>query len=131
MRFEVPQFIEIEDKIFGPFTWKQFIYLVGGAGSLFILYTFLPFIFVIIFGTPIAALAVALAFYRYNERPFVNTLESFVGYLMHSKLYLWRKESKKIVKKEGAATQSYVPPSSSSLASMARKLEINALQNKR
>ena len=32
MRFEVPQFIEIEDKIFGPFTWKQFVYLAGGVG---------------------------------------------------------------------------------------------------
>jgi len=32
MRFEVPQFIEVEDKIFGPFTWKQFIYLMGGEG---------------------------------------------------------------------------------------------------
>ena len=29
MRFEVPQLSEIEDKIIGPFTWKQFIYIEG------------------------------------------------------------------------------------------------------
>ncbi len=34
MRFEVPQFIDVEDKIFGPFTFKQFLYLAGGAGLL-------------------------------------------------------------------------------------------------
>ena len=43
MRFEVPQFIEVEDKIFGPFTWKQFIYLAGGAGAAVTLYLMLPF----------------------------------------------------------------------------------------
>ena len=37
MQFQVPQFIEIEDKIIGPFTVKQFIYLVGGAGMDFII----------------------------------------------------------------------------------------------
>jgi hypothetical protein len=42
MRFQVPQFIEVEDKIFGPLTVKQFIYLAGGAGLVFILYHFLP-----------------------------------------------------------------------------------------
>lgn len=130
MRFEVPQFIEIEDKIFGPFTWKQFVYLVGGGGALFIIYSLTPLIITIILGGPVVAFACALAFYKYNERPFVHTLEAFAGYLMRSKLYLWRKEDKKITKKEAGAAQAYVPPSASSLASMARKLEINALQNK-
>ena len=41
MRFQVPQFIEIEDKIFGPLTIKQFIYIAGGAGLCFILFRFL------------------------------------------------------------------------------------------
>ena len=43
MQFQVPQFIEIEDKIFGPLTFKQFIYLAGGGGLCFLLYTILPF----------------------------------------------------------------------------------------
>ena len=32
MMFSVPQFIDVEDKIIGPLTLKQFIYLAGGAG---------------------------------------------------------------------------------------------------
>jgi len=30
MRHEVPQFIDIEDKIFGPLTFFQGLYLLGG-----------------------------------------------------------------------------------------------------
>jgi hypothetical protein len=33
MEYQVPQFIEVEDKIFGPLTWKQFIYWVGVLAS--------------------------------------------------------------------------------------------------
>ena len=32
MQFQVPQFLDVEDKIVGPFTIKQFIYLAGGVG---------------------------------------------------------------------------------------------------
>ena len=132
MRFEVPQFIEIENQIFGPFTWKQFVYIVGGCGALFMLYVTLPFIVFLIIGAPIAAFTAALAFYQHNNRPFIYLLESFVGYLSGTKLYLWKKsERKRIIKTpSGAPPQTYMPPASSSLASLSRKLEMNALQNK-
>jgi len=42
MRFKVPQFIDIEDKIFGPFSFKQFVYLAGGAGLCYIFFKTLP-----------------------------------------------------------------------------------------
>ena len=42
MHFQTPQFIEIEDKIFGPLTLKQFIYLAGAAGLSFTAYSLLP-----------------------------------------------------------------------------------------
>jgi hypothetical protein len=41
MRFLVPQFIEVEDKLFGPLSFRQFVYLVGSigfAGALYALY---------------------------------------------------------------------------------------------
>ncbi|MFM2424198.1 MAG: hypothetical protein RLZZ70_589, partial [Candidatus Parcubacteria bacterium] len=38
MQFEVPQFIEIEDKIFGPLTWKQFLYVGGGLSMTAVLF---------------------------------------------------------------------------------------------
>ncbi|HMA77641.1 MAG TPA: PrgI family protein, partial [Candidatus Paceibacterota bacterium] len=69
MRFEVPQFIEVEDKIFGPFTWRQFIYLIGGGGIAAVLFITNGFLFLFI-GLPIGALAILLAFYPVNNRPF-------------------------------------------------------------
>jgi len=92
MRFEVPQFIEVEDKIVGPLTWKQFIYLAGGIGILIVCYMILPKILFAIIGLPLAALAGFLAFHRVNNRPFSIFLESFVKYMRNGKLYLWRKE---------------------------------------
>ena len=76
MRYQVPQFIEIEDKIIGPLTIKQFVYLVGGAGMCFIAYTFLPLILALLLIAGIVPLSLALAFYKINNKPFVDFLES-------------------------------------------------------
>ena len=73
MRFEVPQFIEIEDKIFGPLTWRQFLYLGGGVGMSVVMFFTLPFLAFVIFGLPLAILSGALAFYPINNRPFSPT----------------------------------------------------------
>jgi len=74
MRYQVPQFIEIEDKIFGPLTFKQFVYIAGGGGICLILFTLLPLFLVVIIGIPIMGFAVALAFFEVNGRPLIMRL---------------------------------------------------------
>ncbi len=130
MRFEVPQFIEIEDKIFGPFTWQQFVYVVGGAGAVFMLYALLPFYIFIVLAVPVGGLAASLAFFRVNNRPFVNLLESVFSYLTGARLYLWQKVAKRPIATKEGEKQTYLPPASSTISSLSRKLEINALQKK-
>ncbi|MDD2935441.1 MAG: PrgI family protein [Candidatus Pacebacteria bacterium] len=101
MHFEVPQFIDIEDKIVGPLTIKQFIFIAGGAGICFAIYFFLKnFIFTLILGAPFIALSLALAFYKPGGRPFILVLESAFWFFLKNKLYIWRKEPKKIKKGE-------------------------------
>ncbi len=95
MRFQVPQFIDVEDKIFGPFTAKQFVYMTGGAGLCYVIYKFLPLFLAIILIAPIAGLAVALAFLKINGKPFAFIMEAGFKYYIGSKLFLWRKETKK------------------------------------
>ncbi len=93
MNFQVPQFIEVEDKIFGPLTFRQFLYVAGGAGLAFIFYALLPSLFVS--AIPIAisiGLGAALAFIKVNNRPFIYTFESAVKYYLRSKLYIWSKK---------------------------------------
>ena len=94
MRFQVPQFIDIEDKIFGPLTIKQFIYIAGGAGLCFILFRFLPLIIVIPLGVVVLGLSFALAFYEINRKPLIYIIQSAFGYYFSSKLYLWKKKDK-------------------------------------
>ncbi|HEY9584498.1 MAG TPA: PrgI family protein [Candidatus Paceibacterota bacterium] len=93
MRFQVPQFINIEDKIFGPFTAKQFVYLAGGAGLCYMIYKFLPFFIAVILIILVTAFVASLAFIKINNKPFIFTLEAAVKYFFGSKLYLWRKNT--------------------------------------
>jgi hypothetical protein len=133
MRFEVPQFIEIEDKIFGPLTWRQFLYLGGGVGAAVVMFLRLPFVLFVVFGVPLAMLAGALAFYPVNSRPFSYFLEAIVSYISGNRLYLWRKEDT-VYKNDTAATGAYPHQSRKrdpgGISSLARRLELQAIEKK-
>jgi hypothetical protein len=100
MQYQVPQFIEIEDKIFGPLTFKQFLYVGGGAAIGFIFWMMTPKIIAIVVGGPFVAFFMAAAFYKVNGRPFLMFVEGAVRYLLSAKLYIWKKTEKKIEKKK-------------------------------
>lgn len=102
MRFEVPQFIDVEDKIFGPLTFKQFIYLAGGAGLSVVLWVLLPKVIAVVLILPVVALAAALAFYKVNNKPFVDFLESAFKYSLGGKLYIWKKEARPVEQQAAA-----------------------------
>jgi len=98
MQFKVPQFLDIEDKIFGPFTFKEFVYLAGGAGLCFVLYKLLGLFLGAMPILAVAALAIALARYRPNNKPFINMIEAGFIYLTQDKLYIWKRRQNKINK---------------------------------
>ena len=132
MQFQVPQFIEVEDKIFGPLTFKQFVYVAGGAGAAYLLYRVLPIFLAgpLIIGT--GGLAAALAFMQWNGRPFILGMENAFYFFVRSKLYLWnnaqKKSKQKIVNREQQntnASQVYIPKlSDSKLHELAWSLDI-------
>ena len=96
MQFKVPQFLDIEDKIFGPFTFKEFVYLAGGGGLCFVLYKLLGLFLGAIPILAVATLAIALARYRPNNKPFINMIEAGFIYLIQDKLYIWKRRQNKI-----------------------------------
>lgn len=105
MQFKVPQFIDIEDKLFGPFTFRQFVYLVGGAGMIFVTYRLLPLwigIFIII---PVAGLTALLTFYKINNKPFIYYLQAAFNYIISSKLYVWKQRLVKPTDKQDESAQ--------------------------
>ncbi len=90
MEYQVPQFIEVESRIVGPLTLKQFIYLAGAIGICVALFFYLPLYLAVIFAAPIGGLGGALAFYRMNGKPFIEVLEAGFNYYIGPKLFLWR-----------------------------------------
>lgn len=135
MQFTVPQFIEVEDKIIGQFTFKQFLYLLGGAGGSYMWFALIPapFSYPLILAT--GGLAAALAFYKYNDRPFILFLENGFYYLINSKLYLWKHEQKAeeetLDPRDMAAPVSTLPSlSESKLKSLSWNLDINEYVDK-
>ena len=105
MRFQIPQFIDVEDKIFGPLTFRQFIYLAGGAGLIFVLWRALPSLIALLFITPVAGLSLALAFYKINNRPFIDALEAGLKYIIGKRLYTWQKKDSPIKRAETESTE--------------------------
>ncbi|MEQ1561338.1 MAG: PrgI family protein [Nitrospira sp.] len=130
MRYQVPQFIEIEDKIIGPFTLKQFVYVIGGVFMAFLVYTYVYFYIAILLIAVIIPLSLALAFYKINNKPFIDTLEAAFLFYTKENLYIWKKEEKKVVKSaevnKPEPAQVYVPRlSDSKLKELSWSLDIN------
>lgn len=105
MQFQVPQFIEVEDTIFGPLTFKQFVYIAGGAGVALIAWRLLPFLIAAPIMGAAVGLGVGLAFVKYNDRPLISMLEHSFYYLINAKLYLWDNRRKNTPKEIAAPIQ--------------------------
>lgn len=94
-RFTVPQFIEKEPKLIGPFTFKQFMFVAVAGGACFFLYffvgkqNFLLFIFLslILFGG-----ALALSFLKIKGYTLPTLVKNFFMYTVSSKIFIWRRK---------------------------------------
>ena len=92
MRFQVPQFIETETKIIGPFTLKQFLFLAVGGVLIFILQYILSLTYLIIAGLPIAIISIALAFYKIDGVPLPQYISMALSFITGPKRYQFRKD---------------------------------------
>ena len=131
MQFQVPQFIEVEDKIFGPFTFRQFLYLAGGLGAIYLLWRVLPSLIAIPLILCVGGFAAALAFLQWNGRPFILAMEHAFYFYLRSKLYLWSNAPKAAKKKAATSEEAqrkpevYIPKlSESRLHELAWSLDI-------
>jgi hypothetical protein len=115
MEYQVPQFIEVEDKLIGSLTFRQFIYLAGAGGLCIVFFVYLPIVFSLVFSAAIVAFAVTLAFYRVNGKTFIEMLEAGFTYYTGGKFFLWKhheqtpKEQRTATVAAEAATQAALP----------------------
>jgi len=92
MQFTVPKFIEMETKIVGPLTFKQFL-VIGSAGVIcFILYYALPFSTFLISSILLLALSSAFAFLQIGGRSLLAVFGNFLKFSVSPKIHLWRKK---------------------------------------
>jgi len=93
MEFIVPQFIEKEAKIVGPFTFKQFIFIGSAGGLTILLYFILPFPLFVILAVILLGGALALAFLKINKTSLPTHLAHLVSFMFKPKVYLWKKKT--------------------------------------
>ena len=92
--YKIPQNVDLEDKIFGPLTLKQFLVAMGAGMVTFVafsfFYTAVPLVFWAI--TVLAWLtAAAFIFVRPNDQPFSKFLFSFIWFATKPSRRAWKR----------------------------------------
>ena len=97
LQFNVPQFIDVEDRIIGVLTIKQFAFI--GAGGLLdvalfkLAYPGIAFWFGALVVSTVFAF---IAFYQFNGRPMYASFSIVQGYLMADKLYVFKQDNQHV-----------------------------------
>jgi hypothetical protein len=91
MLINVPQYIDVEDKIVGPLTAKQLGWMVGLGIILLILWNMAPKPVFFIAGIPLALLFGGLAFYKPYGQPLGSFVIFGIMYFFKPKVYFWKR----------------------------------------
>jgi hypothetical protein len=88
-QFTVPQFIDVEDKIIGPITARQFIIMLAGGLLIAICYKLFDFTLFLSLGIMIFCVCGVLAFFKVNGMPFHFFILNFLETLGRPGLRVW------------------------------------------
>lgn len=93
MMFNVPQFIDVEDKIAGPLTVKQLLWMIGMGAVLLVTSLFLKGKSFYVMAVPTVMLFILLAFYKPNGMPLIMYFLHGIFFLFRPKIMMWRRSS--------------------------------------
>ena len=91
-QFLVPQFLDVEDKIFGPITTRQFVILLVAALFLFIVFKLADTMLFIILLALIGSFSLVLAFVKINGQAFHYVLLNIFQNFKSPSRRIWRKD---------------------------------------
>ncbi|HEX8974519.1 MAG TPA: PrgI family protein [Patescibacteria group bacterium] len=91
MLINVPQYIDVEDKVAGPLTAKQLLWMIGLGIIMLILWNVVPKPVFFIMGLPLALLFVGLAFYKPYGQPLGSFIVFGIMYFFRPKVYVWKR----------------------------------------
>jgi len=105
-KFIVPQFIDVESKILGPITVRQFATVAIGAVLLFAAYRIATFSLFLIWAVIILGVTILFAFFKFNGLPFHIFVLNMLMTYKRPMLRVWLKEeyrpTHEVKKKKGA-----------------------------
>lgn len=91
MLYNVPQYTDVEDKIAGPLTAKQFLWMLGMGAVLLVLWNIFAAGVFWILAIPVIIIFVAFAFYKPYGQPMILFVSNALLYLFRSKVYVWNR----------------------------------------
>ena len=91
MMFSVPQFIDVEDKIVGPLTWKQLGWIVAMGAVILIAFSIFDATLSIIIAIPTVLFFAAMAFYRPSGLPMITFIANATLFLFRPKVAVWQR----------------------------------------
>ena len=106
LRVPVPQFVNVEDKIAGPLTWKQLYWMIAMTAILLLLWGAFSTLVFFVFAIPVALAFIAFAFYKPWGQPLINIVWLALIFVFRPKQYLWRRQSLKIPRSTSKETRS-------------------------
>jgi len=92
-QFLVPQFIDVESKILGPITVRQFVIMIVVMGALFTYFKTLDFSGFLLASIFTIALGAAFGFLKVNGAPFHIFLLNVIQTIMRPSLRVWAKDN--------------------------------------
>lgn len=106
-QFVVPQFIDVEDKIIGPVTTRQFLIMLAIALTMLIVYRLTSFWVMLGVNVPLLVIGLVLAFVKVNGQPFHFFLLNIFQTWRRPRVRSWNKE---LTDAELIALTKVVPP---------------------
>jgi len=90
-RYLVPQYIEMADKIVGPLTLAQFLYVLAGGILCYFFWAFFDKILAWPLSIIVGSFFLAMAFLKINDQPFPKMLVAGILYLLKPRERIWKK----------------------------------------
>jgi len=91
VQYKVPQNIDLEDKIIGPLTLVQFVYLMTGGMIIYISFNTISSAAFYLIAIPVALLSLALTFVKVQDQSFSHFLGAFALYFAKPRKRIWHK----------------------------------------
>jgi len=125
-QFLVPQFIDVEDKIFGPITTRQFIILLVAGLIIFITYKLADFTLFIFLLAVLGGFSLVLAFVKINGQVFHYFILNIFQTMRRPSRRIWQKKFTKEDLKDSIQSAKYEIPE---LAKEIKRVSYNRIRD--